>query len=64
VLPLNFRRSLSLILPFVNIAFFLGLLNSTIKLNDNIASTGLTPAIILAILNLGLWLLIYKHQVP
>lgn len=64
MLPIKFRRSISVVIPLITSLSLFGLLDGIIKINENIMSTGITLGILLAISNLVLIYLVYRHQVP
>jgi len=68
MLPAQFRRSFSVGVVTFNFLFLIGIISDKgilqIGIFDNIMNTGVTPAIILSLLNIVLLYLVVKHQVP
>lgn len=64
MLPLKFRRGLSLAIPVFSAILFFGLFNDSININTNVFSTGVTVGIIMGFLNIFLIWLSYRHEVP
>jgi hypothetical protein len=66
MLPLKFRRSAAIVIPIFSAAAFFGMIEAMFKvgITENLASTGLTLGIILALLNIYLVWQNYNHLTP
>lgn len=64
LVPDNIRRIFALIVPAMTALALFGILDGFAKLDENIASTGVTMKIILGVLNLILLFIIFKRRVP
>lgn len=63
-MPDRFRRSLAIFITILTAAALFGLTDSFAKIDENLANTGVTLGMIIAVLNIILLYLIYKHRVP
>lgn len=66
MLPVRFRRAVTVAIPLFSSALFFGLIEGIFKINaqTNIWNTGITLGFVLGALNLWLYWLIYRHQCP
>ena len=66
MLPIRFRRGLSVAIPILTAALLFGMIEGIfkIKMDENLINTGITLATIFAILNAWVAWLAFKHQVP
>ena len=66
VLQSNIRRGISLAIPLFTALFLFGIINSIFDLTStqSLIGTGMNLNIIFGILNVIMWWLAFKHQIP